>query len=306
VKPVLPFLLLVAGMACGSDAISDQPTAMERGGSGENSGGSSGGGPGGIGREAEDTGPSDGPDVTYDDGGRSAEPDGDVAMDDAGTIPPGPTNYGGVGEKIPIPLQHTPVPVPPVIPPECPDDPTQGFTEYQDTFVVQRPYDLPAAARFSYEDGIYTFWVNSNDKPHEPGNTTAPRTEARYTNYAIGEHLWSADVLLDSPLNRTCIMQIHNVVGAIAVYLRVVDGRMFNLTTGKTILTDSYGKWFNLKVAFDTQTLQVRTFVNNCLKETSHAPHGPTPNWYFKNGVYTCDSGTCRDHYKNVHLYQKD
>ena len=30
-----------------------------------------------------------------------------------------------------------------------------------------------------------------------------------------------------------------------------------------------------------------------------------SPNWYFKNGVYTCDSGTCRSNYKNLHLYQK-
>ena len=49
----------------------------------------------------------------------------------------------------------------------------------------------------------------------------------------------------------------------------------------------------------------MRTFVNDCLKETSQAPNGPTPNWYFKHGVYTCDSGTCRSHYKNIHLYQK-
>ncbi len=259
---------------------------------------------GGSGRDAAVTVRNDTPDVGSEGAPGRAEPDADVATMDVNTIPPGPTDYGGVGEKIPIPLQYTPAPVPPLVAPECPDDPINGFTEYQDTFVIQRPYDLPAAARFSYEAGIYTFWVNSNDKPHEPGNTTAPRTEARYTNFSTGEHLWSADVLLDAPLSRTCIMQIHNVVGAIAVYYRVVDGRMFNLATGKTILTNSYGKWFNLKVAFNTQTLRVRTFVNNCLKETSQAPHGPTPDWYFKNGVYTCDSGTCRDHFKNVHLYK--
>ena len=72
-------------------------------------------------------------------------------------------------------IARTPVtPIPPLVMPECPDDPTQGFTEYKDTFVIQRPYDLPAAARFKIEDGIYTFFVNSNDKAHEPGNTTAP------------------------------------------------------------------------------------------------------------------------------------
>jgi hypothetical protein len=81
---------------------------------------------------------------------------------------------------------------------------------------------------------------------------------------------------------------------------------MFNLSTGRTILTGQTGKWFNLKVAFNIQTRQVRTYVNNCLKETSQAPNTASVNlWYFKHGVYTCDSGTCRSSYKNVHLYQK-
>jgi len=121
---------------------------------------------------------------------------------------------------------------------------------------------------------------------------------------STGEHIWSADVLVDSA-SKTCVEQIHNVVGAIAVYLRIDGGRLFNLATGKTILSSPTGKWFNLKVGFNTQTLEVEVYVNNCLKETSKAPKG-MPFWYFKNGVYTCDSGTCRDHYKNVHLYQKN
>jgi hypothetical protein len=29
------------------------------------------------------------------------------------------------------------------------------------------------------------------------------------------------------------------------------------------------------------------------------------PKWYFKHGVYTCESGTCLSHYKNIHLFQK-
>jgi len=239
-------------------------------------------------------------------------PDAGAAVDaavtaaDAGSTPTGPGNYGGPGEHPSIPVQYTDAPVPPLVMPECPDDPTQGFTEYKDTFVIQRPYDLAAADRFSYENGIYTFFVKSTDKAHQPGNTTAPRTEARYPNFSSGEHIWTGDVLLDSPLSRTCIFQIHNVEASIAVYLRVVGGRLFNLSTGKTILDNSYGKWFNLKVAFNTKTHQVRTYINNCLKETSQSPSGPTPNWYFKNGTYTCDSGTCRDHYKNIHLYVKE
>jgi hypothetical protein len=174
-----------------------------------------------------------------------------------------------------------------------------------DSFVIQRPRNLAAADRFKYENGIYSFWVQSNDQSHKPNNTTAPRTEARYSDVGTGEHIWSADVMFENP-SKTCVFQIHNVNSPIAIYLRVEGDRMFNLSTGRTILTGYTGKWFNLKVAFNIQTRQVRTFINNCLKETSQAPNTASVNlWYFKHGTYTCDSGTCRSSYKNVHLYQK-
>jgi hypothetical protein len=236
-------------------------------------------------------------------GDASAGPDADASSDvDYGSSD---ADYGGVGQLPQIPIQYPPQPVPPVIPPDCPGDPTQGFTEYTDTFEIQRPYDLAASDRFSYEDGIYTFWVYPTDKPHQMNNTTAPRTEARYSDMSTGTRMWSADVMFESPLNDTCVMQIHNEVGAIAAYYRVIGGRMFNLGTGQTVLTDYYGKWFNFKVVFDMTTLKVSAYVNNCLKETHTAPKGPTPNWYFKNGVYTCQATLCRDHFKNLHLFKQ-
>ncbi len=218
---------------------------------------------------------------------------------------PSAIDYGGVGMRVDVPVLYTPTPTPPLVAPECPEDPIQGFTEYPGTFQVQRPHDLAAKDRMKYENGIYTFWVNSGDKAHQPGNTTAPRTEARYPNFNSGEHMWSADVMFET-VSKTCIMQIHNVNPAIAMYMRVQGDRMFNLSTGKTFLTNYNNKWFNLKVALNTRTRQVRIFINNCLKETSQAPSSGTPDWYFKNGTYTCDSGTCRANFKNLHLYKKE
>jgi len=308
-------LVAAVGLRCGSGNQAGRPTATG-GGPEEDTGGSGGStvpGTGGA-RPAGTGGAPAGTGGAISTGGSGGEATPDAGSPPAADAAPplkdaadptAPPNYGGPGEHPSIPLQYTATPVPPLVTPDCPDDPTQGFTEYKDTFVIQRPYDLAAGDRFSYEGGIYTFFVKSSDKAHQPGNTTAPRTEARYPNFSSGEHVWTGDVMLDSPLSRTCIFQIHNVEASIAVYLRVVNGRLFNLSTGKTILDGAYGKWFNLKVAFNTQTHQVRTYINNCLKETSQSPSGPTPNWYFKNGTYTCDSGTCRDHYKNIHLYQR-
>jgi hypothetical protein len=283
---------------------------------------SAGGGSGGTpGASGGDTG-SGGTPAAGGAGGSSDEPD--ASTEDAGDVDAsgpsgnggttgnggtggssGPLDFGGVDQLVLVPLQHTATPVEPIIPAACPDDPTTGFTEYEDSFVVQRPYDLAAADRIKYEGGIYTFWVKSGDKTHATTSGTAPRTEARYSDMSTGELIWTGDVMFESP-SKTCVFQIHNVNSPIAVYLRVIGDRMFNLSTGTTILTGSTGKWFNLKVAFNIATREVRTYINGCLKETSHAPNTASVNkWYFKHGVYTCESGTCTSHYKNIHLFQK-
>jgi hypothetical protein len=211
-------------------------------------------------------------------------------IDDAGAGDPGP-------DALPTDI------VGPIIAPDCPEDPTQGFTEYTDTFKVQHPYDLQPTDRYTLENGIYTIWVLPHDKPHEPGNTTAPRTEFRWSNFGTGEHLFSADVLYESPMTHTCIFQVKNAGPPTGVYLRVDQGDLHQLGDSP-FLTGMYDKWFNLKVAFDTTTATGRVWINNCLKATVHVPRGDGA-WYFKNGTYTCDAPICRDRFKNIRLYQR-
>ena len=47
----------------------------------------------------------------------------------------------------------------PVVMPECPGDPTVGWTEYADTFHLEYPYNLMPSDRYTFENGIHTFWV---------------------------------------------------------------------------------------------------------------------------------------------------
>ncbi len=191
------------------------------------------------------------------------------------------------------------------MPPDCPEDPTAGFTEYTDTFKIQRPYDLMESDRYNFVDGIYTFWVFPNDKPFEVGNTTAPRTETRYTNFTTGWRMWSGDVLVDSPSNTTTIFQVHhNTTGAGPVYLQVNGGTLRELN-GQLVVSNIIGKWFNLKVAFEAATANATIYVNNCPKLMLRNSRPGDHVYYFKNGVYTCTSSVCRDHYKNVHTYQR-
>jgi hypothetical protein len=97
-------------------------------------------------------------------------------------FPPGPPRSSGPqpsydGE---IPIYYGPDPGP-VVMMQCPGDPTQGWTEYSDSFHVERPYTVPINTRFSIIDGIYTFWVSPNDPPHSPiAMGRNQRTEAAY------------------------------------------------------------------------------------------------------------------------------
>jgi hypothetical protein len=216
-----------------------------------------------------------------------------------------PASVDGDGGGDPAHRSGGPLVGPPIAA-DCPDDPIAGWTEYSDTFHVEHPYDLPETERFTFQDGIFTFWVFPTDKAHQPGNTTAPRTEARWSNFANNRpHLFSADMMFESPSNHTTIFQVHTTAsGAGPVYLRVDDGDIHPLNGG-VFVSGLYDKWFNLKVAIDPATLQATIWINNCQKlKGVIGPRGDGVN-YFKNGVYTCTSASCRDHYKNIHLYQK-
>ena len=98
------------------------------------------------------------------------------------------------------------------------------------------------------------------------------------------------------------IQQFKGALGPLGTYLRVNGGTLHQLG-GDTVATGIYGKWMNIKVAWDIPTGTGRVWINNCLKTTVHGTKGST--WYFKFGTYTCNSAKCTAHFKNIHLYQK-
>jgi hypothetical protein len=271
------------------------------GGSVTSTGGSSGGGgspaSGGSGGSSPGAGGGGGPTP---DGGSPTEPE----------VPPpsGPVDYGGVGQQPLIPLTYTAEPVPPIVAMDCTgpdDDPTVGFTEYKDSFVVQRPRNLAAKDRFKYENGIYTTWIQANDQPHKPNNTTNPRTETRFSDIGTGEHLMSLDVMVEPGSNGTVIHQFKSAGtqgGNIGTYLNVEGGSIRE--SGTTVASGVLGKWINLKIAFNIATGVGRIWVNNCLKATRQKERNAL--WYFKFGNYHCDNApVCRANFKNIHLYHK-
>jgi hypothetical protein len=245
--------------------------------------------------------------------GGAAVVDSSTPMSVDGAPPP---SYEGQ-----IPIYYGP-PVGPLVKMDCPDDPAQGWTEYQDSFNVQHPYNLPTNTRFSITGGIYNFWVFPNDFPHSPdAGGRNPRTEARYggtadkatgTNFQSGMRMYSADMLIERNAVGSAIMQIHATDPAVPIGVRIMpSGDMVNngsltVVQGSTVPGGLVDKWFNYKASLDTATMQVKIYVNNCLKSTYTAQRG-SGAFYFKNGVYFCKTSQngCFSHYKNIHLYKK-
>ncbi|HXU81529.1 MAG TPA: hypothetical protein VN914_09030 [Polyangia bacterium] len=241
-------------------------------------------GTGGAGGPATDGGPTTGPEVSG---------------------PTGPIDFGGVGQQPLIPLAYTDQPVPPIVAMDCPEDPTVGYTEYKDSFVVQRPRNLAAKDRFKYENGIYTAWIFPNDQPHKPNNTTNPRTETRFSDLGTGEHIMSIDIMVEPGTSGTVIHQFKSAGtqgGNIGTYIEMNGGTMRD--RAGTVATNVSGKWVNIKVAFNIPTGVGRIWLNNCLKVTTQKEKNAL--WYFKFGTYHCDNAPmCRANFKNIHLYQK-
>jgi hypothetical protein len=214
------------------------------------------------------------------------------------------THSGGSGE---IPPYEGP-PIGPEVKMDCPGDPTTGFTEYQDTFHVERPYDLPVSARFNMDGGIYTFWVMSGDKRHSPASTASnPRTEARYSqNFRTGIQMFNADVFWErSVTNGTVVMQVHTTSTGIGPVYLVANGANVPPIAGSRVPGGLFDRWINLKVLINANTTASQYWINNCPVASMGSGTRGDGNNYFKIGVYHCDSGTCRARVKNIHLYVK-
>jgi hypothetical protein len=308
------------------------------GGSGGSGGAVGNGGSGGSGGGpvAPDAGGGGGPDVKPGTGGPDVTPGTAPDVTPGTTVDAGPggavvdsgtpmgTRGGGpqpsyAGE---IPLYYGPE-VGPIVKMECPGDPTQGWTEYKDSFNVQRPYNVAINTRFSIIDGIYNFWVFPPDAPHSPtANGRNPRTEARYggtadsatgKNFTTGMRMWTGDMMVERNAVNSAIFQIHTTAdggGPIGVRIHsnsdMVNNGSLTVVQGSSVAGGLIDRWFNFKASLDTSTLEVKIYINNCLKSTYKGPRGDG-NFYFKHGVYFCKTSTngCYSHYKNIRLYRK-
>ena len=174
---------------------------------------------------------------------------------------------------------------------------------------MQHPYDLKLEDRYSYDKATDThdLWVLFTDKPHAPPpNKTAARTEFRLQDNDYkpdtGLHMMDCDLFI-VPGTVACITQVFGT-GPMAMIIVDKDGTITD-RGHQLIVKDMYGKWFNMKCAFNPATGVGRVWINDNLVYTRQYKKGGS-GWYFKNGAYNngLPSGAVTSvHFRNISLW---
>ncbi|KAL5999941.1 hypothetical protein ACLOJK_034618 [Asimina triloba] len=169
------------------------------------------------------------------------------------------------------------------------DDPTYGFVSLSlnsSNIHIQKPYDLPESARYSFIDGVHRLWVYATDKPHTPTSNTMPRTEIGIYGYNYSSGVWQFEGygFVPNGTSGVCIMQIFGAAThATTVMMRVYDGSL-TYYRNPIIVPYIYDRWFRMNVIHDVGAKNVSIFIDGALKLTV-PDHGGTSH-SFKCGVY--------------------
>ncbi|KAJ7969804.1 Citrate-binding protein [Quillaja saponaria] len=193
----------------------------------------------------------------------------------------------------------------------CGADPTDGFTQVplsDRNFVTQKPFNVPLNNRYSYNDGVRSFWIYNKDRPFKTDSTTRPRTEIRIKGYDYSSGVWQFEGYAYVPKGTSgvTIVQIHGASeGATTLQLRIYDGDMryyrYNL-----VATDLYDKWFKINIIHNVDEGKVTVFIDD-VKKFEVKDQGPG-DLYFKCGVYAApfnSSNYMKSRWRDIKLYKK-
>ncbi|KAF8726299.1 hypothetical protein HU200_019759 [Digitaria exilis] len=190
-------------------------------------------------------------------------------------------------------------------------DPTKGFKAVslnESDFVLQKPYDLPSAARYRFHGGVRQLWVLSSDKPHTPQSNTKPRTEFRMTGYDYSSGVWQFEGhgFVPSGTTGVSIMQIFGGgETATTLMLHVYDGAL-RYYSQQVVEDNIYDRWFRLNVIHDVDASSLAVFIDGV--EKLRVPGRGGDSHYFKFGVYTQhNSSSCMEsRWKRIRILRKD
>ncbi|XP_061348598.1 citrate-binding protein-like [Gastrolobium bilobum] len=192
-----------------------------------------------------------------------------------------------------------------------PVDLTLGFTDLplnQSNLVVQKPYNLPESARYSFVDGVHKMWVYSTDKPHSITSKTHARTEIRVTGYDYSSGVWQFEGhgFVPNGTTAVCIMQVFGSAPPTATtfMLRTYNGSL-TYYTHPVLVTDIWGRWFKLNVIHDVDASDVKVYIDGFL--VYETPGRGGVSHYFKCGVYQSNDSSyyTESRWKGIRVLKK-
>ncbi|XP_057440162.1 citrate-binding protein-like [Lotus japonicus] len=190
-------------------------------------------------------------------------------------------------------------------------DLTFGFNEVplnSSNLVIQKPYDLPESARYSFVYGVHKLWVYSTDKPHSVTSKTNPRTEIRITGYDYSSGVWQFEGHFFVPdcTSGVCIMQVFGAAPphATTLMLRTYNGSLSYYRT-PVLVPNIWGKWIKLNVIHDIDASNVKIYIDGVFVHEAMGRSGVSH--YFKCGVYAQDDASYRmeSRWKGIRVLKK-
>ncbi|XP_044985410.1 citrate-binding protein-like [Hordeum vulgare subsp. vulgare] len=195
--------------------------------------------------------------------------------------------------------------------PASAQDPTAGFTAVslsESNFQLQKPYNMPSSARYSFDGTVRRMWVLSSDEPFSPQSDTKPRTEMRMTGHDYSSGVWQFEgsVYVPSGTSGVSIMQVFGGgETATTLMLHVYNGalRYYNQ---KPVEDNIYNRWLRVNVIHDVGASRLTVFINGQQKLSEPGRGGNSH--YFKFGVYTQREASSRmeSRWKNVRILKKN
>jgi hypothetical protein len=198
------------------------------------------------------------------------------------------------------------------LPAAAPGPLTAGWTNMPFTFAIHKPFDLDASERYRFDPatGVHTLFVLRSDSAHQPGNTTAPRTEIRLRNdYTSGNHQFEADVMVVAGTDGPSIMQVFGgQTNATAFMLKAsaAAGGTVRRYDNEVLKTNVYDKWFHLNVIHEAKADgigKVKVYIDN--QHVGTFDDRNTATHYFKCGVYGPASARAETRFRNIRYWVK-
>ncbi|XLT13677.1 hypothetical protein HN51_059367, partial [Arachis hypogaea] len=145
---------------------------------------------------------------------------------------------------------------------------TDGFTQLpldHKDIEIQRPYDVPESARYSFVNGVHKMWVYSSDKPHSKNSRTNPRTELAIKgyDYSSGVRQFEAQGFVPRDTSGVCVMQIFGASHLRATTLMITTNKgSLSYYRSPVLAPNIWNRWFKLNVIHDVDASTVKIYID--------------------------------------------